>query len=53
MLCVGRHPALCAAVRAFCKTEASVGDADISRVVSVALPIINVMRSEGMNPCQL
>lgn len=35
------------------RSERGVGDADISRVVSVALLIINVMRSEGMNPCQL
>lgn len=53
LLFIHCHPALCTKVHAFRNTLERVEDLHIILVVSMALAIINFLRSEGINPCQL
>lgn len=53
LLFIHCHPALCTKVHAFCNPLGRVEDLGVILVVSMALSIINFLRSEGINPCQL
>lgn len=53
LLFIHCHPTFCTKVYAFCNPLGRVENLDVIHVVSMAFAIINFLRSEGINPCQL